>query len=500
MENERRGRHRLWNHDECPQAFCYNGDKGKDRQQMGCSVDDDGSCDVQPTTTIAACKDQMTIHEMANAEGAFGPWHLLHDAAAHMENMAPANMADMGGGLVSTTAAGQQTGESLLEYYKVFNASLEKELSSSFTCIDDGKWKVTKPIMIVADGHASRYDANVLQYCEDEELYQCIEPGQTSAFLQMLDQIFKNLHQAYNRGCKELARWHSTTYHEAVAKYNVAVKEFPGEMHEKPSLKTVNRYDATQVFGKDHGEAGPTWVNRASVQAAWRVVGVTSSAFDVSAIPAGRLVDDMAVTAAGIPGAAEHFAYVSPDRPRREHLIAMDIPSPCVAHDNLDSLKRKFTASKVCLAECMDFIENPAPIPPHALSAITTTSTPLWYYEGAPSERSSCRVIKNPNLVTGSMESKDMVYVKGGRKNVDRVTKAASADKVNELRVRYNFCHGVHGCHCEGDCANKQLILCDNAKCGKINTAGKICGKAACVKLRAKVAAAAPAVTTTASS
>ena len=297
---------------------------------MGCSVDDDGSCDVQPTTTIAACKDQMTIHEMANAEGAFGPWHLLHDAAAHMENMAPANMADMGGGLVSTTAAGQQTGESLLEYYKVFNASLEKELSSSFTCIDDGKWKVTKPIMIVADGHASRYDANVLQYCEDEELYQCIEPGQTSAFLQMLDQIFKNLHQAYNRGCKELARWHSTTYHEAVAKYNVAVKEFPGEMHEKPSLKTVNRYDATQVFGKDHGEAGPTWVNRASVQAAWRVVGVTSSGFDVSAIPAGRLVDDMAVTAAGIPGAAEHGAYVSPDRPRREHLIAMDIPSPYI--------------------------------------------------------------------------------------------------------------------------------------------------------------------------
>ena len=175
QENQRRGRWRLDNHNEMPQGISYAGDVGNCREQMACGVED-GKTVNTPENARPPNRDQVTIHEMCNAAGVFGPWHLIQAGANLMESHAPECVVYASAGVLSVTECGQQTGVSLLAYLKHFNSWLGQERKSAFTKLHDGNWTVTKPVMIVADGHASRYDEHVLSFCRENQLMSYIEP------------------------------------------------------------------------------------------------------------------------------------------------------------------------------------------------------------------------------------------------------------------------------------------------------------------------------------
>ena len=86
--------------------------------------------------------------------------------------------------LISTTENGFQEHESLLAAYEEFNAYLEKN-------------KVKKPVVLLSDGHSSRFDDDVLQYLEDQQIRLFIGPPDTTGVTQLLDQTNQSLHKEY---------------------------------------------------------------------------------------------------------------------------------------------------------------------------------------------------------------------------------------------------------------------------------------------------------------
>ena len=62
---------------------------------------------------------------------------------------------------ISTTESGSQDGRSCYEVYKFFNH-----------VIDDNK----KPVVVLTDGHSSRFNVDVLRTCRDEKLRQYLGP------------------------------------------------------------------------------------------------------------------------------------------------------------------------------------------------------------------------------------------------------------------------------------------------------------------------------------
>eukprot|EP00959_Pyramimonas_sp_CCMP1952_P398971 8360245-Pyramimonas_sp.AAC.1 len=93
--------------------------------------------------------------------------------------------------LLSLTECGVQTGESLLQRYKV----LDKELIAR---------GVKRPVLEMTDNHVSRYDDEVMEFCQSVGIHQWSEESNTSGIFQALDQNNKTCHVAYDREKKEL--------------------------------------------------------------------------------------------------------------------------------------------------------------------------------------------------------------------------------------------------------------------------------------------------------
>ena len=61
---------------------------------------------------------------------------------------------------------------------------------------------VERPVVVLTDGHSSRYDVDVLRFCEEKKIRQFVSPPDTTGLLQPLDQINSMLHSSY-RKCLE---------------------------------------------------------------------------------------------------------------------------------------------------------------------------------------------------------------------------------------------------------------------------------------------------------
>eukprot|EP00957_Ditylum_brightwellii_P015459 1163423-Ditylum_brightwellii.AAC.1 len=84
-----------------------------------------------------------------------------------------------------------QTGESLLESMR----QLDSELSAR---------GVVRPVVIMSDQHASRFDVEVLEFCAEHNMRLWLEKPHTSNLFQALDQINRQFHTCYRREAKEL--------------------------------------------------------------------------------------------------------------------------------------------------------------------------------------------------------------------------------------------------------------------------------------------------------
>ena len=175
LEDQTRGRARMLNHDECPQMLHYGSGSGTTRRKVAGKASAKGA-----RAKGMLNREGITVHATVNANGVFGPPHLLEGGASITDSMITEGAANMANGLLQVNESGVQTGETLLEFYKMTDAWLDEEQDSAY-----GKWTVTRPVMQYTDGHASRFADAVEKKCRETKQRQFLEPAQTSQGLQM---------------------------------------------------------------------------------------------------------------------------------------------------------------------------------------------------------------------------------------------------------------------------------------------------------------------------
>ena len=138
--------------------------------------------------------------------------------------------------LISATDRGSQDHESLLECYKFFNQYLIQT-------------QVVKPVVLLSDGHSSRFDYTVLKFLMENNIRLFISPPDTTGVTQLLDQVNKTLHLRYKTAKEDLFT----------------------------TMMTLNR----EAFMIILGTMWNTWAAPASIINAAKRVGITSSGLSV---------------------------------------------------------------------------------------------------------------------------------------------------------------------------------------------------------------------------
>ena len=103
--------------------------------------------------------------------------------------------------LISATDRGSQDHQSLLACYKQFNQYLTEA-------------EVQKPVVLLSDGHSSRFYYEVLRYLKDNDI-MFISPPDTTGVTQLLDKINQLLHLKYKNEKERLFTSMSTLNREA---------------------------------------------------------------------------------------------------------------------------------------------------------------------------------------------------------------------------------------------------------------------------------------------
>lgn len=86
--------------------------------------------------------------------------------------------------LVSVNQSGSSDGRTLLEAYKILDESLNNV-------------GVPRPVLVITDGHGSRFDYNVLKFLHEKNMWLYILYPDTSGATQMHDQLNAQLHRVY---------------------------------------------------------------------------------------------------------------------------------------------------------------------------------------------------------------------------------------------------------------------------------------------------------------
>jgi hypothetical protein len=262
-ECERRGRACLMNNDEMPQAIAFEGSVGT-RRRVGCAAGE------RPVQGVAENKEQFSVHPTVDLNGKWGPTNILLEQTSISEGVIPEELVRGHTGLtVQHTEHGIQTAASFLKYNKMVDENLDAELDSAF-----GKWKVKRPVVMCEDGHASRYDTEVMEYREEKKTRSFIEEGGTSGTFQLLDQLFKGCHEEYKSHCANI--------------------RFRMGVHYR-----ITKFEAMQAMAvmfppSGDGGCNPTWVKMVSTVHAYRNVGVTWCGISFEAMKKQNLRDDTA--------------------------------------------------------------------------------------------------------------------------------------------------------------------------------------------------------------
>ncbi|KAK3260300.1 hypothetical protein CYMTET_8102 [Cymbomonas tetramitiformis] len=154
---------RILNRDESPQFLDYNTFKGNNIPKVGAVK---GRSGISPGGLIP--EDTSVFDDRIHEHEKFSTF-----------------------ALISNNACGVQTGKSLLARYKV----LYRELSQR---------GVQFPVLEMTDNHESRYDEEVMEFCQRVGIMQWAEKSNTSGIFQALDQVNRQLHTEYNKGAREL--------------------------------------------------------------------------------------------------------------------------------------------------------------------------------------------------------------------------------------------------------------------------------------------------------
>ena len=164
----------MFNHDEMPQFIDYGVSSSAARVLTYCGRGE--KCELMKQEN----RECVTIEPYVSFDGEILMCHIIFPGTCISSHMAPKTAVEkISNLLVSTTDSVYQDGRTSLASYKMFAKAIKQN-------------KVQKPIVVLTDGHSSRYDADVMQFCRKEDIHQFMGLPETTE----LAQLFANLHAA----------------------------------------------------------------------------------------------------------------------------------------------------------------------------------------------------------------------------------------------------------------------------------------------------------------
>lgn len=428
---------RIYNHDETPQFINY----GVDGSANNMFYSGKGERCTAAKTENREC---VTIAPMICLTGEVCMCHVIFPSKGLKSNMAPKEAADaIDNLLVSTTENGFMTGKACFKFYEM----LDKYLTSK---------NVKRPVVVLTDGHSSRYDIEVLRFCEDKQIYQFVSPPDTTGLLQPLDQINSVLHSAYRR-CIE--------------------KNFLPDSH-------VSR----ESFMLTLAEIWPNWVSKNSVKKSFKRCGITETTLDIDYMQQDKFASaDLVGPRNPVEGSPK-----TPNKARsakKIELFVQDIPSPkSVKKGTAAYWKGKYLAMKDA---CKTVLETP--ISPEEVPQITH----IEKFKGK--KQRNFRITQT----CGSLSAKDILSIRE-KLAEEEIKKQAAADEKKKGRERmktafmrcYDICTcgATNGCEAQGlkqcpYCKDVMKSQCTKAQCKTASGAkGKptmvVCGQTTYLKAK----------------
>ena len=164
----------MFNHDEMAQFIDYGVSSSATRVLTYCGRGE--KCELMKQEN----REYVTIEPYVSFDGEILMCHIIFPGTCISSHMAPKTAVEkISNLLVSTTDSVYQDGRTSLASYKMFAKAIKQN-------------KVQKPIVVLTDGHSSRYDADVMQFCRKEDIHQFMGLPETTE----LAQLFANLHAA----------------------------------------------------------------------------------------------------------------------------------------------------------------------------------------------------------------------------------------------------------------------------------------------------------------
>ena len=213
---------RVLNTDETPQHINYTVDgtsrnffyagKGEECNQW---IKENRECvSIDPTVTLA---------------GDIAQCHLIFGGSCLSSQMAPEEAVNkIYHLLVSTTKSSYQTGDSYLASLRMLDEYITEK-------------KIQRPVVLLTDGHSSRFSVEVLTFCRKRQIHQFVSPPDTTSVTQLLDQINQSLHSAYRK-----------------------------ELEERLTDRSINREDFVLILA----DVWNSWTTKESIIAAGKRVGI----------------------------------------------------------------------------------------------------------------------------------------------------------------------------------------------------------------------------------
>ena len=131
-------------------------------------------------------RECVTIKRYVSFDGEILMCHVIFPGTCISSHMAPKTAVEKISNFLGST-----TGRTCLASYKMFAKAVKQN-------------KVQKPVVVLTDGHSSRYDADVMQFCRKEDIHQFMGLPDTTELTQLLDQVFANLQACYSNEKKFL--------------------------------------------------------------------------------------------------------------------------------------------------------------------------------------------------------------------------------------------------------------------------------------------------------
>ena len=402
---------RVYNHDETPQFVNY----GIDGSANNVFYSGKGERCTAAKTENREC---VTISPMASLSGDICMCHVIFPSSGIKSNMAPKKAADsIENLLVSSTENGFITGKACCKFYEEFD---------KFLTAND----VERPVVVLTDGHSSRYDLEVLRFCEEKKICQFVSPPDTTGLLQPLDQINSMLHAAY-RNCLE--------------------KNFDTGSH-------VTRESFMLILA----EIWPNWTSAESVKKSFKKCGITEKNLDIEYMQQDKFVSAELVTPHDQTNDSIICSPRTPDRPKRLELTKVE--SPPVKKGTAAYWKAKFLSMQ---AKCTTIIETP--ISPDEIPELTKV------------DKFKTKKSKNFRITQtcGSLTAKEILKAKEKLVAEENLKQAASDErKQSKEKAKVSFMKCKDGCMCEKkyECEAKGLRQCPFCK----DVMKSQCSKALC--------------------